>query len=67
MVARCSSPDVRRCISPLVAPEVLESRRGEFGIADGVLNAPMAEPILDRPRIMPCVRQREAASVPEHV
>jgi hypothetical protein len=27
----------------------------------------MAEPILNSPRIMPCVRQSEAAGMPEHV
>jgi len=57
----------RRGPAASVAPEVLEPRRRQLGVSHGVLDRSMAEPILQRPRIMPCIRQSVAAGMPEHV
>src|ERR1700760_3968596 len=51
----------------LLPPEGAKPRRRQFGIADRVLDRPVAKPILDRPRIMPRIGQSEAAGVAEHV
>jgi hypothetical protein len=32
-----------------------------------MLNRPMAEPVLNSPRVVPCLRKRVAAAVAEHV
>ena len=48
-------------------PEVLEPRRRQLAVAHRVLDRAMAQPILQRPCIMPCIRQSVAASMPEHV
>ena len=48
----------------LVAPEILEPRWRQLGVAHGVLDVAMAEPCLQGPRIVPGVRQGEAARVP---
>lgn len=46
-----------------LAPEIPEPCRRKLGVADGVLNRPMPKPILQRPRVMPLVRQGVAAGV----
>jgi hypothetical protein len=45
----------------LTPPEVLEPRRGQFGVAHRV------RVCLQRPRIVPLVGERVSACVPEHV
>jgi hypothetical protein len=48
-------------------PKILEAGWGKFGVLDGVLNSPVPKPILNSPRIMPRIGQREAAGVTQHV
>ena len=49
------------------APEILEPRRTELGVAHRVLDVLVAHPGLDRPCVMTGIRQGVAASVPEHM
>jgi len=51
----------------MVAPEVLEPRRGQLRISNRVLNVAVAEIGLQRARIVPLVGQGITAGVPEHV
>jgi hypothetical protein len=53
-----SPPSPPDCITdfPLLPPEVLEPCRRQFGVPNRVLNASMAEPVLDGSRIVPGVR-----------
>jgi hypothetical protein len=44
-------------------PEILEARRRQLGIAHRVLDVAVSKVGLERPRIVPSVRQRIAASV----
>jgi hypothetical protein len=53
--------------SSSLAPEVLEPRRRQLRVAYGMLNGPMAEPVLNSPRVVAGVRQCVAAAVAEHV
>ena len=48
-------------------PKILEPLLAQFGVAGGVLDGPMAEPILNGASIVPLVGQRVPASVPHHV
>jgi len=48
-------------------PEVLEPIRCQLGVSDCVLDVAMAEPSLQRPRVVPCIGQGIATGVPEHV
>ena len=50
-----------------VPPEILEAVRREFGIAHRVLDVLVAEPCLQRPRIVPGIGQGVATGVPQHV
>src|SRR5262249_25631335 len=50
-----------------LTPEVLEPIRRKFGVAHGVLDVAMAEPGLQRPRVVAGVSQGIATCVPEHV
>jgi hypothetical protein len=59
--------DARRYSRTLVAPEILEPRRRQLCVTHGMLDRSMPKPILDRPRIVPCIRQGEAAGVAQHV
>jgi len=52
---------------PLCAPEILEPRRGQLSIPDGVLDIPVTKIGLQSPRVVPLIGQRVAAGVPEHV
>jgi hypothetical protein len=66
--SRClnvQGPRLRLGVAGLAAG--LEPRRRQLGIAHGVLNVPVAEVGLQGPRVVPLVRQRVAAGVPEHV
>ena len=54
-------------IARLVPPEILEPRRRQLGIADGVLDCSMAEPILNGPRVVSGVRQCVAAAMAQRV
>ena len=45
----------------------IEAGWGKFGVLDSVLNSPVPKPILNSPRIMPRIGQREAAGVTQHV
>ena len=51
----------------LAAPEILEPRRRQLGVADRVLNVLMTEVSLKRSGIVSLVGERVAAGVPEHV
>ena len=57
----------RRWLERLVAPKILEPRRRQFGVPDGVLDVSMAEVRLKRSGIVSLVGERIAAGVPEHV
>src|SRR5262245_53584278 len=48
-------------------PEILEPRRRQLRVPDGVLNVLMAEISLQRPRVVPPVGQCVTAGVPKHV
>ena len=50
-----------------LAPEILEPVRRKLGVAHGVLDVAMAEPGLQRPRVVAGVGQGIATCVPEHV
>jgi len=49
------------------APHVLETNRTQFGIAGGVLDGPVPEPILNQPGVMAGVGQRVATGMAQHV
>lgn len=49
------------------APKLSKPCRIGGSISDGVLNVPVAEIILNRPRICALVGQGKAASMPQHV
>ena len=51
----------------LLAPKILEPRRCQLGVAHRVLDIPVAEIGLQGPRVVPLVRQRIAAGMPQHV
>ncbi len=55
-----------RCCS-LVFPKILESVWSKLGVADGVLDVPVPEVLLDCPGVVPGVRQEEARRVSKHV
>jgi hypothetical protein len=61
------SPLEESDIARSFSPEPLEPRRAEFRVSNRVLDIPVTEPQLQRPRIVPIVRQLEPAGVPEHV
>jgi hypothetical protein len=46
---------------------MLEPVRGKFSVADCVLDIGVAQVRLKGTGIAPCIRQREAAGVPQHV
>jgi len=48
-------------------PEVLEPIRGQLGVAHGVLDVLVAEVGLQRPGVVPCIGQGEAAGMSQHV
>jgi hypothetical protein len=50
-----------------VPPEILEPRRRQLRVAHGVRDVAVAQPILQRPRIVAGVCERVAAGVAEHV
>src|SRR5262249_5858683 len=50
-----------------LSPEVLKSIRRKFGVAHCMLDVAMAEPGLQRPRVVAGVSQGIATCVPEHV
>src|SRR5689334_7864660 len=66
MRTACRFPpyDLRRL---LVLPKRLESIDCQLGISHRVLNIPMAEIMLDRPRIVPFICELESAGVTQHV
>ena len=47
--------------APSVAPEIAEPIRRQLGIANGVLNALMAQVVLKRPGVAPVIGQLVAA------
>ena len=49
------------------APKISESLLAEFGVTGGVLDRAMAKPVLNRPRVMPCISQGVPACVSKHV
>jgi hypothetical protein len=53
--------------SQTLSPEILEPIRRQLRVAHGVLDVLVPEPSLQRPRIVPRIRQREPAAVPQHV
>src|ERR1035437_1948986 len=60
----CSVHQARQRSLP---PEVFEAIRRQLCVAHGVLNVPVTEIGLQRPRIVPPVSQSEAAGVSEHM
>jgi hypothetical protein len=50
-----------------VAPEPFEAVLAQFGVADGVLNRTVAEPVLNGARIVALIGQGVTAGVPKHV
>ena len=58
---------LRNYFCDLLPPEILEPRRGQFGVADGVLDVTVAQVGLQGARIVALVGQRVAAGVSEHV
>jgi hypothetical protein len=50
-----------------IAPKILEPRRRQLGVPDGVLNVLVAEIGLQGPGIVPGVRKGEARRVAQHV
>src|SRR6516165_10379798 len=56
----------RRC-AVCSLPEELEPIRCQLGVSDCVLDVAMAEPSLQRPCVVPCIGQGEAAAVAQHV
>src|ERR1700674_1982124 len=51
----------------LLAPKVLEPCRRQLGVAHRVLDVPVPEIGLQRPRVMAAVGKRIATGVPQHV
>src|SRR5215471_3318898 len=49
------------------APEVLEPIRSQLGVTHRVLDVLVAEPCLQRPRIVPGIGQGVATGVPQHM
>ena len=54
-------------ISVFLLPEVSEPVGGELGVAGGVLDVAVPEPLLDGTRVVSAVGEREAAGVAQHV
>jgi hypothetical protein len=50
---------------PLVSPEVSEPIGRQVGVADRVDDVPVAEVVLDRPRVVPVIRELVAARMPQ--
>src|SRR5271154_5304559 len=50
-----------------VPPEILEPVRSQLGVSNRMLDIAMAQPSLQSPSVMPCVRQGEAARMSQHV
>jgi hypothetical protein len=51
----------------LLTPEILEPGRRQFGVADGMLDVPVAEIGLQRPRVVALIGERIPAGVPQHM
>lgn len=47
-----------------LTPEVFEPLLTQFGVAGGVLNRAVTEPVLNGPRVVPLIGQGVAAGVP---
>src|SRR5690348_16217059 len=61
---------IGHCWSPwkeISAPEFLERRGAQFGIANGVLDRAVTEPRLNSPRVIPRIGERIAAGMSQHV
>ena len=54
-----------RCDS--VFPKALEPIRRQLGVADSVLDVPVPEVVLKRPRVVPVIGELEPAGMPGHV
>jgi hypothetical protein len=50
-----------------VAPKIFEPLLTEFGVASGVLDGAVPEPILNCPRIVALIGQWVTARMPQHV
>src|SRR5262249_45015165 len=50
-----------------ILPEAVEPARGQLGVPDRVLNVPVPEIMLQSPRVLPVIRQLEAAGMPQHM
>jgi hypothetical protein len=50
-----------------ILPKPVKPARGQLGVFDGVLNVPVAEVVLQGARVLPVIRQLEAAGMPQHV
>jgi len=62
----CCSAAIRDT-QPSLSPKILESRRRQLGIPDGVLNVLVAEIGLQRPRVVASIGQCKSAGVAEHM
>ena len=63
---RCITP-TRRAEAPASPPQPLEPRRVRGGIADGVLNVPVPQVILNQARVCALIGKGKAAGVAQHV
>ena len=59
---RCSRPEVRSA-----PPKVLEPVGRHVGVLDRVLDVPVPEVVLQRPRVVAIVGEPEAAGMAKHV
>ena len=64
---RAYSGGVAPCLCRLIVPEILKALWGQLGIPDGMLDVPMAEILLERPRVDPFIGEIKATGMPEHV
>lgn len=53
--------------TPLIPPKILKPIRRQLGIPHRMLNVLMPQVMLNRPRILPIVRQLKPASMAKHV
>jgi hypothetical protein len=66
LVTQCDG-NVRVEQGALVAPKILEPLRRQLGVSNGVLDILVPEISLQRPCVVPFIRERVSAGVTEHV
>jgi hypothetical protein len=50
-----------------IVPEILKALGSQLGVPDRMLDVPMAEILLKRPRVDPFIREIKATGMAEHV